>query len=122
MRPMTRLAFSTNAFKKSTLTEAVDAIARSATRGRDHGRRPACVPARYAADDRRRLKSQLAGRRIPVSNVNAFTHFADGDTYHPTWIEDDAELPATTYRAHDSFVELAHDLGAKTSASSPAVH
>jgi len=34
-------------------------------------------------------ENQLASLKLTVSNVNSFTHFADGDTYHPTWIEDD---------------------------------
>ena len=39
-----------------------------------------------------RLRSQLIAHNLPISNINAFTLFALGDTYHPTWIEDDLRL------------------------------
>ena len=35
------------------------------------------------------LKAQITRLGLTVSNVNAFTLFAEGDTYHPTWIDDD---------------------------------
>lgn len=90
MRP---LAFSTNAFKQNTLHESVEAIAdigygavelmadlhHAYPRTLDGGRREA-------------LKQLLARRGMTVSNINAFTHFVDGDTYHPTWIESDPAL------------------------------
>src|SRR5580698_10426162 len=89
---MIRLAFSTNAFKKNTLEEAIDAIAHIGYAGVEL---MADVPHAYppAMDSQRRaqIKSQIASHKMSVSNINAFTLFAQGDTYHPTWIEDDAQ-------------------------------
>lgn len=90
---MMKLAFSTNAFKRNTLEEAIDTIARIGYAGVEimadvpHAYPPDMPPARLAS-----LRAQLARHPIALSNVNAFTLFALGDTYHPTWIEDDPAL------------------------------
>src|SRR5207248_7917880 len=87
---MFRLAFSTNAFKKNTLDEAIDAIGDIGYAGVElmadlhHAYPPAMDTPR-----RQQTLHHLSKRRLPVSNVNAFTLFACGDTYHPTWIESD---------------------------------
>src|SRR3954467_13772913 len=88
---MHRLAFSTNAFKKNTLDEAIDSIGGIGYAGVElmadlhHAYPPAMDATRLG-----QTKQHLADRKLPVSNVNAFTLFACGDTYHPTWIESDA--------------------------------
>jgi sugar phosphate isomerase/epimerase len=117
---MIRLAFSTNAFKKNTLAEAVDAISDIGYRGVEiMADVPHAYPARFNAEHRASLKRQLAARHDVVSNVNAFTHFADGDTYHPTWIEEDAGLREVRIRHTIGSVELAAELGAKTVSLQP---
>jgi sugar phosphate isomerase/epimerase len=88
-----KLAFSTNAFKRTSLEDAVDIIGGIGYQGVElmadvpHAYPPHMPPARLTA-----LRAQLARYRMQVSNVNAFTLFALGDTYHPTWIEDDAAM------------------------------
>ena len=85
-----KLAFSTNAFKRTTLEDAIAVIARLGYTGVEimadvpHAYPPDMPAARIAA-----LRAQLATLNLAVSNVNAFTLFALGDTYHPTWIEED---------------------------------
>ena len=117
---MIRLAFSTNAFKKSTLDEAIDAIGDIGYAGAElmadlhHAYPPAMDPPRLA-----HTRQHLAARKLPVSNVNAFTLFACGDTYHPTWIEND---PAARERriAHTlQCIDLAAEFGAKTISLQP---
>src|SRR5688500_3740103 len=92
LRPL-RLAFSTNAFKKNTLDQAIDFIGDIGYAGVElmADLHPAYPPVMDAAR-RDETKQHLATRNLPVSNVNAFTLFACGDTYHPTWIEDDEML------------------------------
>src|SRR5437773_3273441 len=90
-RTMIRLAFSTNAFKKNTLDQAIDAIGDIGYAGVElmadlHHAYPPEMNDRRLRD----TQQHLAARKLPVSNVNAFTLFACGDTYHPTWIEHDA--------------------------------
>lgn len=117
---MHQLAFSTNAFKKNTLAEAIDAIADIGYGGVElmadlhHAN-----PATFNAAGREATKKQLASRGLSVSNINAFTLFCDGDTYHPTWIEDDATLREKRIRHTIGCIELAEEFGAKTVSLQP---
>jgi sugar phosphate isomerase/epimerase len=65
------------------------------------------------------LKKRLDAAGLIVSNVNAFTLFATGDTYHPTWIEDDAAKRDERVAHTLACVELAQQLGAKTVSLQP---
>ena len=117
---MKPLSFSTNAFKKNTLAEAIDAIAEIGYGGVElmadlhHAN-----PATFDAAARAATKKQLAAKGLTVSNVNAFTYFCDGDTYHPTWIEDDELLRDKRIRHTIGCVELAAEFGAKTISLQP---
>src|SRR5256885_499314 len=114
------LAFSTNAFKKNTLAEAIDAIARIGYRGVElmadlhHAN-----PATFDANARAATKRQLAACGLAVSNVNAFTYFCNGDTYHPTWIEDDPALLEKRIKHTIGSIEIALEFGAKTVSLQP---
>jgi sugar phosphate isomerase/epimerase len=120
MMPMTRLAFSTNAFKQNTLAEAVDAIAGAGYAGVElMADVPHAHPARFDAAQRAALQRQLAGRGLVVSNVNAFTHFADGDTYHPTWIEHDPARRQVRIDHTIGAIELAAEFGTATVSVQP---
>jgi sugar phosphate isomerase/epimerase len=117
---MTPLAFSTNAFKKNTLAEAVDAIAAIGYGGVElMADVPHAYPATFGPAQRKSLADQLDRLNIKVSNVNAFTHFARGDTYHPTWIEDDAAQRQTRIDHTIRSVQLAGEFGAKTLSLQP---
>jgi sugar phosphate isomerase/epimerase len=117
---MIRLAFSTNAFKKSTLEDAIDAIAAVGYAGVEiMADRPHAYPPDLTRDHRAALKRHIAARNLSVSNVNAFTLFALGDTYHPTWIEDDA-LKVEQRISHTlAAIELAAELGSATLSVQP---
>lgn len=117
---MIRLAFSTNAFKKNTITEAVDAIADIGYVGVEiMADVPHAYPERFGEWDRESLKQQHSRRGLVVSNINAFTLFACGDTYHPTWIEEDESLRETRIAHTIKSIELAHELGTKTVSLQP---
>ena len=117
---MTRLAFSSNAFKLNTLAQAVDAVADAGYAGVEvMADVPHAHPLRFDAAARAALKRQLAARKLAVSNVNAFTHFADGDTYHPTWIADDLQRRRLRIDHTIGAVELAAELGAATVSVQP---
>ena len=117
MRP---LAFSSNAFKKNTLAEAITSIADAGYTGVElMADVPHAHPLKFSADDRTAIKSLLARRGMVVSNVNAFTHFADGDTYHPTWIEPDLGRREIRIEHTKRAVELAAEFGARTVSLQP---
>jgi fructoselysine 3-epimerase len=117
---MIRLAFATNAFKKNTLEEAIDAIAGIGYRGVElmadvpHAYPPHMTPQRCAA-----IKGQIEQRGLTVSNVNAFTLFAAGDTYHPTWIEENEGERRRRIEHTLACVELAGYFGARTMSLQP---
>ena len=115
-----KLAFSTNAFKRHTLAEAVDGIAACGYAGvevmadRPHAYPPDMTPPRLAD-----LVAQLAAARLAVANINAFTLFAIGDTYHPSWIEDDPAARARRIEHTRDSIRLAAALGARTISIEP---
>src|SRR5687768_14220659 len=117
---MMKLAFSTNAFKKNTLAEAIDAIARVGYAGVEiMADVPHAYPPTLTREQREATKRQIKSLGLTVSNVNAFTLFARGDTYHPTWIEDDPALRELRIQHTLDSVELAHEFGAKTVSLQP---
>ena len=115
-----RLAFSTNAFKKHTLAESIDAIARIGYAGVElMADVPHAYPPTFTRDDRDATKRQLASLDLVVSNVNAFTLFARGDTYHPTWIEDDPALRELRIGHTIDSIKLASEFGVRTVSLQP---
>jgi sugar phosphate isomerase/epimerase len=117
---MRRLAFSTNAFKKNTLDQAIDSIGEIGYAGVElmadlHHAYPPVMDAPRLAQTR----SHLAKRKLPVSNVNAFTLFACGDTYHPTWIESDPTKREQRIQHTLNCIDLAAEFGATTISLQP---
>jgi protein FrlC len=117
---MRRLAFSSNAFKKNTLAEAIDSIGDIGYAGVElmadlhHA-----WPPTFDASRRRDVKKQLADRGMVVSNVNAFTCFVHGDTYHPTWITSDHRQLQTRIDHTNRSLEMAAEFGVKTLSIEP---
>jgi sugar phosphate isomerase/epimerase len=117
---MIQLAFSTNAFKKHSLDEAISAIARAGYGGVElMADKPHCDPAAFDAEQRRQLHTRLDELQLTVSNVNAFTLFARGDTYHPTWIEDDQSRRQERIQHTLGAIELAAEFEANTVSLQP---
>jgi sugar phosphate isomerase/epimerase len=117
---MFRLAFSSNAFKKNTLAQAIDSIARTGYAGVEvMADVPHALPGKLDAAQIADIRRQIEGGGQLCSNVNAFTLFACGDTYHPTWIEADESLRATRVEHTIRSLELAAALGAKTVSLQP---
>ena len=117
---MIRLAFSTNAYKKNTLAEAVDSIASIGYRGVEvMADVPHALPGRMTPAERRDLGKRVRDGGQQVSNVNAFTLFACGDTYHPTWVEHDAAKRQARVDHTIQAIELAAEIGARTVSLQP---
>jgi sugar phosphate isomerase/epimerase len=117
---MIRLAFSTNAFKKHSITEAVNAIAAAGYSGVElMADVPHAYPPSFDSEQRLALAKQLEALHLQASNVNGFTLFAMGDTYHPSWIEEDERLRETRIAHTLECIELAAEFGAKTLSLQP---
>lgn len=86
------LGYSTNAFVKFSVFDAVEKIARLGFRGVElMCDRPHLYPHDFKEEDLVRLKGLLDGHGLKVANLNSFTLFAVGDTYLPSWIEPQEE-------------------------------
>lgn len=86
-------AFSSNAFRKHSLIDAMKAIARIGYRGVEiMADTPHAYPPDITYSDIRRIRRELRMYDLKVSNINAFELWAQGDTYHPSWIEKDPAL------------------------------
>ncbi|CAN5523624.1 sugar phosphate isomerase/epimerase [soil metagenome] len=117
---MKPLAFSTNAFKKHTLEEAIDAIASIGYGAVElMADAPHAYPPAFDAARRRAVRQRLRDLNLTVSNVNAFTLFACGDTYHPTWIEDDESLRRRRIDHTIASIELAAEFECGTVSLQP---
>jgi len=108
-----KLAFSTNAFKQVSLEDSLREIAACGYGGVEI---MADVPHAYPPHVNRRrresLRQLLRELRLKVTNLNAFTLFAQGDTWHPSWIEPDAAARRRRIEHTADAVRLARDLGA----------
>jgi sugar phosphate isomerase/epimerase len=114
---MIKLAFSTNAFKRYSLEDSIREIAKVGYSGVEI----LCdIPHAYASsfkdDQVRSLKKTLTLSNMQISNLNAFTLYAIGDTYHPSWIDDSREL-----RIEHTIecIRLAKRIGAKHLSTEP---
>lgn len=117
---MLSYAFSSNAFKKMDLFAAARQIAAAGYSGMEvMADIPHAYPPKFSAEQRKQFITLLAQLHLKVSNVNAFTLFAIGDTYHPTWLEDDAKLRQARIDHTLAAVELASQLGAPTVSLQP---
>jgi sugar phosphate isomerase/epimerase len=117
---MMKLAFSTNAYKRTTLEAAIDSIASLGYAGVEvMADVPHAYPPEMPTERVNRVREKIARHKLVVSNVNAFTLFAIGDTYHPSWIEDDASLVAKRVEHTLNCTRMTAALGGKTISLQP---
>ena len=115
-----QLAFSTNAFKKFPLEYAIRSIAQVGYEGVEilcdvpHAYPPAFGDEQIA--NAKKLMSELG---IGISNLNAFTLYAIGDVYHPSWIEDDKRQRGKRLQHTLDCIQMAKKLGAKNLSTEP---
>jgi sugar phosphate isomerase/epimerase len=84
--------YSTNAFKRFSLTESIEMIARIGFKGVEIlGDRPHLYPPDFDDHQLSELREVLKKNGMKITNLNSFTLFAVGDTYLPSWIEADKE-------------------------------
>lgn len=106
------LGYSTNAFVKYTLADALDEIAALGFRGVEiMGDTPHLYPPDYDDGRLSELKSAIAARGLTVTNINSFTLFAVGDTYLPSWIEPDPHRRRIRIQHTLDSLRIAHALG-----------
>lgn len=107
--------YSTNAFVKFSLFEAIERIAGLGFRGVEiMGDRPHLYPPDFGEEDLARLKKTIAEHALELININSFTLFAVGDTYLPSWIEPEEDRREIRIRHTLESLRVADYLGCKT--------
>lgn len=115
-----KFAFSSNAFRKYTLEETISVISQVGYHGIEiMADVPHAYPAHLNDSDISTIRKNLLDHNLEISNINAFMHHADGDTYHPSWLEPDPALRAKRVAYTLGCIELAYSLGARTISTEP---
>ena len=115
-----KFAFSSNAFLRYSLIETIHILSALGYRGIEiMADVPHAYPKHLSAGDLRDIRKALGDTGLAISNINAFMHHADGDTYHPSWIESDPGLRAKRVEYTLHCIDLAEQLGASTLSTEP---
>jgi sugar phosphate isomerase/epimerase len=113
-------AFSTNAFKKFSLADTINILSEIGYRGVEIlCDIPHAYPKTQSDSDISEIKQLLSKLRISISNLNAFTLFAIGDTHHPSWIEKDPGYRKLRIEHTLDCIKLAHKLGVSNISTEP---
>lgn len=115
-----KLAFSSNAFRRYTLADAIRIIASAGFQGIEiMADVPHAYPPHLSDNDILEILRILEENRLEISNINAFMLHAIGDTYHPSWTEKDPVLRQMRVEYTLGCIDLANRLGAATLSTEP---
>lgn len=113
-------AFSTNAFKKYPLAETINLLSEIGYTGIEIlCDVPHAYPKEQSDTDINEIRQLMSRLDISISNLNAFTLFAIGDTYRPSWIETDPSYRKLRIEHTRDCIKLASELGAKNISTEP---
>lgn len=108
------LGYSTNAFTLYSLEQALEKIAGLGFCGVEiMCDRPHLYPPDYDKERLAEVKAMIAHHRLQITNLNSFTLFAVGDTYLPSWIEQDQSRRDMRIEHTRQCIRIASFLGAK---------
>ena len=115
-----KLAFSTNAFTRHALAEAIECIGRLGYAGVEIlADKPHWYPDRFDERDAEQVRVMLEGARLAVSNVNAnctFGYWTDAPPeafFEPSLISPDARLRGDRIRMIQNTLQFAKAIGAE---------
>ena len=115
-----KFAFSSNAFLRYDLLDTIKIISGLGYKGIEiMADTPHAFPAHLTIGAIETIRETLKSNQLSVSNINAFMHHADGDTYHPSWIEKDPALRSKRIDYTLRCIELARLLGAPSISTEP---
>jgi sugar phosphate isomerase/epimerase len=115
-----QFAFSTNAFKNFSLEYAIRSIAKTGYKGVEIlCDIPHAYPPDFGDEKIKATRQLLSELGIQVSNLNAFTLYALGDVYHPSWIESDERQRNDRLQHTLNCITLAKRIGARNLSTEP---
>lgn len=117
---MVKFAFSSNAFTNFSLSDAIRDISRLGYTGVEiMCDVPHAYPPNLNVEKINEIQNTLVRNKLEISNLNAFTLFALGDTYHPSWIETTEDKRESRINHTKDCIDLASRLGAKNISVEP---
>ena len=115
-----KFAFSSNAFTNFSLIDSIKEISQVGYSGIEIlCDIPHAYPPNLNRDKIDEIKNTLNKNNLQISNLNAFTLFALGDTYHPSWIETSEEKREARINHTINCIDLAQQLGASNISIEP---
>ncbi|MDP6380531.1 MAG: sugar phosphate isomerase/epimerase family protein [Phycisphaerae bacterium] len=115
-----KFAFSANAFLRFTVLQTVETIAEIGYPAVElMSDEPHLVPGQVEKDTLVELRKRITDLGLVVSNVNAFTMRTVGDTWHPSWIEQDEALRKIRLEHTIGSLRIAAALGAPSITTEP---
>ncbi|MGC8603945.1 MAG: sugar phosphate isomerase/epimerase family protein, partial [Desulfomonilaceae bacterium] len=115
-----KFAFSSNAFLRHNILETIKIVSGLGYEGIEiMADVPHAFPLHLTDEDISAISKALDDNNLSISNVNAFMHNADGDTYHPSWIENEPDLREKRTDYTLRCIELATKLGARNISTEP---
>lgn len=115
-----KLAYSTNAYMRFPIEEAIERIAALGYAGIEiMADIPHAWPAETTDDQIDRMRAALNRHGLVISNINAFMMNAVGDFWHPSWIESDESQRRQRIEHTIKALRLARRLGAPSITTEP---
>jgi len=109
-----KLGFSTNAFKKYSLEESIKIIADIGYTGVEIlCDIPHAYPPTFDREQIESLQNLTKESKVEICNLNAFTLYAIGDVYHPSWIEVGEQLREARVNHTINCIKLAKEIGVR---------
>lgn len=113
-------SFSSNAFRRYSLTETIAVLAQIGYQGIEiMADRPHAYPPDLSDAQLAEIRRCLADHRLQVANINAFMLHAEGDTWHPSWIETDPRQRQRRIDHTRRCIDLAAAVGSPTISTEP---
>ncbi len=115
-----KLAYSTNAYMKHSVRDAIWRVAGLGYGGVElMADTPHAWPATVTDDDIDVMRGALLESGIEISNINAFMMNAVQDFWHPSWIEPDADYRRQRVEHTIASLKMAKKLGARCITTEP---
>jgi len=115
-----KYAFSSNAFRKYSLVDTIGILADIGYKGIEiMADTPHAYPPDLNGDHIIKIKRALDKNGMVISNINAFMMHAEGDTWHPSWIEKEPDLRRRRIDHTLQCIDLAEKLGASSISTEP---
>lgn len=115
-----KFAYSSNAYRRYSLIEAIERIASAGYSGAElMADVPHAWPASITDDEIAGIKRSLQEHSLEISNINAFMMCAVQDFWHPSWIEPEREFRRRRVQHTIDSLHLAYKLGAACITTEP---